>query len=204
MLLKMKYMLIIIVITTMGKITLFAQRPLSAYEFRRAIVHPFAALKIRKQLPAALKVYNEQKSVKQPDSLASGGKLDAFRHVYTMACLARKIKVKKLRKLGIAHEKGNKRGFKKNRLEDGERSDSLSCDMDLKNNELGFLLGLANKTLNDQELKIMVLEAITNGKTWYLKRNRQGNYVDCADAPLDMALYKEKWFVPKCLVRTNE
>jgi hypothetical protein len=204
MLFKMKYILIIIVITTVGKITLFAQRPVSAYEFRWAFFHPFAALKIKKRLPKALVIYNEVKATGQPDSFAGGGKLDAFRHVYTMAYLARYIRVKKLRKLGRAHEKGNKRQFKNNKLEDGERPDSLACEMDLKNNESGFLLGSANKTLNDTALKTLVLEAITAGKAWYLKRNVQGQYVDCDNKPVDPALYKGKWFVPKCLIKTNE
>ena len=76
--------------------------------------------------------------------------------------------------------------------------------MDLKNNDLGFLLGSANKTMDDAGLKTLVLEAIISGNAWYLKRNEQGIYVDCAGKPLDLTLYKEKWFVPKCLVKTNE
>jgi hypothetical protein len=204
MLFKVKYILIIIAITIAGKITLFAQRPLSVYEFRWACFHPFTALKIKKRLPAALAVYSEAKAARQPDSFANGGKLDAFRHVYAMAYLARDIRIKKLRKLGIAHEKGNKRQFKRHKLEDGERPDSLACEMDLKNNELGFLLGSTHKTITDAGLKTVIEEAIRDGKAWYLKRNAWAEYVDCDHKPLNMALYKEEWFVPKCLVRTNE
>jgi hypothetical protein len=204
MLLKPKYRLSVMLLAVLGNFTCFAQQPVSRYEFRWAVLHPVAALKIKKQLPKALATYNIMKKSGLPDTYNSGGKLDAFRHVYTMAFLARSIKPRKLRKLGKAHEKGNKRQFKKGKQEEGERLDSLACEMDLRNNELGFAIGLANQAASDSLLKELVLQAIGDGKAWYLKRNARSEYVDCAGKPLDPALYRESWYVPKCLVRTNE
>ncbi|MES2133381.1 MAG: hypothetical protein V4506_13620 [Bacteroidota bacterium] len=149
-------------------------------------------------------MYKEVAQAGVLDTLANGGKLDAFRHTYAMAFLARKIKVKKLRKLGIAHEKGNKKQFKKHQTEDGERPDSLACEMDLRNNELGILLGSGNKALKDAELKLLVINAIKEGKAWYLKRNERFMYVNCNHELLEMRLYSQKWYVPKCLIKTNE
>lgn len=204
MLLKLKYTLIITIVILLCHSSLFAQHHISVYEFRWAFFHPFAALRIKKQLPCAMAVYQDVHKAGLLDNYGSGGKLDAFRHTHTMAYLARRIPVKKLRKLGRAHEKGNRRQFLKGSLEDGERPDSLACEMDLRNNELGFQLGAANKTVADSVLKEIVLLAIKEGKAWYLKRNTLGQYVNCDHKPLDLRLYDKIWFVPKCLVKSDE
>ncbi len=204
MLLKPRYQLIALLVAILSKNTYFAQQPISRYEFRWACFHPLTALKIKKQLPKALAIYSDMKKSGMPDAYNSGGKLDAFRHVYTMAFLARNIRPRKLRKLGIAHEKGNERQFREGQQEEGERPDSLACDMDLRNNELGFAIGSANRRAGDTLLKELVLQAIRDGKAWYLKRNARSEYVDCAGKALDPTLYRESWYVPKCLIKTNE
>lgn len=204
MVLKPAYPLIVVLVALLSKITCFAQQPVSRYEFRWACFHPLAALNIKKQLPQALVVYTEMKQRAIPDAYNSGGKLDAFRHVYVMAFLARKLSPRKLRKLGKAHEKGNERQFRQGKQEEGERPDSLASEMDLRNNELGFVLGRAHRTVSDTALKEIVLQAIRDGKAWYLKRNARSEYVDCAGKPLEMALYRESWYVPKCLIKTDE
>jgi len=150
-----------------------------------------------------MEVYHSVKKTRLLDTLESGGKLDAFRHTYTMAFLARSIKTKKLKKLGIAHEKGNKRQFIKNSLEFGERSDSLACEMDLRNNELGFVIGSQNKVSTNEELKQLVIQEIQNGKAWYLKRNSRNEYVDCEGKIIDFGRFIVKWYIPKCLLKTN-
>jgi hypothetical protein len=169
-----------------------------------AVFHPFAACKTKHRLPEAVKIYEEVKLSGKLDGNESGGKLDAFRHVFSMAYLSQSIKIRKLRKLGIAHEKGNRRQFYKNRLEYGERPDSLSCVMDLRNNEVGFELGSHHKKLEKEELKKLVIDHILAGQAWYLKRNDKNEYVSCENEPVKPEKYCEKWFMPKCLVKTNE
>ncbi len=181
-----------------------AQHSISPYEFRWAFVHPFAAIKIKHRLPKAMLVYNEVKQKHLLDTFEFGGKLDAFRHTYVMAYLAQNIKVKKLRKLGIAHEKGNKCQFEKQKMEEGERADSLACDMDLRNNELGFLIGSTYNNIDTQALKQKVIDEITSGNAWYLKRNGKYEWVDCKNQLVQVAHYKGIWFIPKCLIKTNE
>jgi hypothetical protein len=193
--------LLLILIST-SKFT-FSQHHISRYEYRWAIFHPFTALKIKKQLPKARLIYTSMKKEKLLDTLESGGKLDAFRHAYTMAYFARTIKVKKLRKLGKAHEKGNKLQFSKLILEFGERPDSLACEMDLRNNELGLLIGKKYKWLTDQELKEVVLNEIVIGKAWYLKRNERAKYTDCEGNELNLIDFKDKRLISKCLISTN-
>lgn len=183
---------------------LVSQHDISKYEIRWAFFHPIASLKIKRHLPEAMTVYKEIKSSKQLDTLESGGKLDAFRHTFTMAYLCRFVKVKKLRKLGKAHEKGNKLHFFKNHQENGERADSLACEMDLRNNELGFIIGESQKNIKIDELKELVLVQIRQGNAWFLKKNSKNVYISCNNEPININLYKGKWFVPKCLVKSNE
>ena len=181
-----------------------SQHDISKYELRWAFWHPFAALKVKHHLPKAMDIYKEVKQAKLLDTLEFGGKLDAFRHTFTMAYLTRHVKVKKLRKLGIVHEKGNKRQFKKLKLEFGERADSLACEMDLRNNEAGFVIGSSHKKAAMEELKTLVVTDIKAGKAWYLKRDENYNYLGCDGKPIDMKAWAGIWSVPKCLIRTNE
>lgn len=166
--------------------------------------HPFAAIKVKHHLPEALKIYQEVKLSGTLDANESGGKLDAFRHVFSMAYLSQRIKVRKLRKLGIAHEKGNKRDFYKGRQEFGERADSLGCVMDLRNNDLGFEIGAQNQSVTKNELKALVIQEIKLGNAWYLKRNTKNEYVSCENVTIILENYSDKWFLPKCLIKTNE
>ena len=161
-------------------------------------------MKVKKHLKEVMLVYKEVKQSKVLDTLESGGKLDAFRHCYAMAYLSRFVKVKKLRALGQKHEKGNELGFYKNKSEDGERADSLASVMDLRNNELGFLIGTNYQTVTKEELKKVILEQILLGNAWYFKKNGQNKYVSCNNEPILIEKYKYKWFIPKCLIKTNE
>ena len=176
----------------------------SRYEKCWAFTHPFAALKVKKIYKTCVPIYEEVKKIKALDTFENGGKLDAFRHTFFMAAFARKIKTKKIRKLGMAHEKGNYAHFLKNIKEEGELADSLSTVMDLKNNELGFKIGSTNKKRDLSELKDLVTEEIKKGEAVYFKRNSSGQYLNCNGETILLENYKNKWFIPKCLIRTNE
>lgn len=181
-----------------------SQHHISKYEKRWALWHPFSAVKIKKHLPEAMAIYKEVKTSKQLDTLESGGKLDAFRHSYSMAYLCRYVKVEKLRKLGKLHEKGNKFQFKKNQTEDNERPDSLACEMDLRNNQMGFLVGTKYKLSSVEVLKEQIVLNIKNGNAWILKKNAQNQYISCDNELILVNNYKNTWFLPKCLIRSNE
>lgn len=178
---------------------------LSKEEKRWAVFHPFCALKVRRITKTSLKEVERIKKTAQLDQYDNGGKLDAFRHVYTMALLAQKIKTSKLRKLGIAHEKGNYRQYKKGLNENGERPDSLSCVMDLFNNDIGLETGKRNKSISADSLSIIVVKLINAGESYYFKRNTTGDYLDCNGQIIDPANWKGKWYIPKCFeqIKTN-
>lgn len=181
----------------------FSQKRISKYEVLWAFKYPISACKIKKQWPMVMRHYELVKQSKVLDTLENGGKMDAFRHVYVMAYLINYVKEEKLRKLGIAHEKGNYHQFIKHQLEFSERPDSLACIMDLRNNEVGFDLKKALTCFKPDSLANIVIKQIHLGKAWYLKRNEQKNYVSCENETINLSLYTNNWFIPKCLIPTN-
>jgi hypothetical protein len=184
--------------------TLFSQHEISKYEYRWAMLHPLAAKRVQKHLAVAMAVYKEVKNAKELDGFENGGTLDAFRHAFTMAYLARYVQIDKLRRLGKSHEKGNEYFFYKNHQEFGERADSLACVMDLRNNELGFEIGKKSKNVSKEELKNLIIEQIKQGNAWKLKKNSQNQYISCQNEAFLIENYRGKWVLPKCLVKSNE
>ncbi|MCC6182392.1 MAG: hypothetical protein IT237_11225 [Bacteroidia bacterium] len=180
-----------------------AQHQIGKYEKRWAMLHAFAALRVKTRLKTAMTIYNEVKNQKVLDSFESGGTLDAFRHGFTMAYLAQKIKVKKIRQLGKAHEKTNQYYFYKNILEFNDRADSLACEMDLRNNELGFKIGDTHRKVSLDTLKLLIINEIRLGNAWIMKRNVQKQYLTCQNEIIVMENYKDIWYIPKCLIQST-
>lgn len=177
---------------------------LSKHEKRWVFFHPFAAAKLKKHNEDARSAYNEVKTQNVLDQFENGGKLDAFRHTFAMAYFSKYVSVKKLRKLGRAHEKGNYLQYLRDENENGELPDSLSSVMDLKNNELGFSLAKEVKKLSAQEIKQKVFEQVKAGNAFIIKRNADGLYVDCSGNIISRAKPYKRWNVPKCLVSSKE
>ncbi len=176
---------------------------LSTYEKRWALTHPFAALKVKHHQSEMYAVYKEVKQQKLLDTFENGGKLDAYRHTFAMAYFSKYVCTTKLRKLGKAHEKANHWQFLRHLPdEEGELSDSLSSVMDLKNNDIALSLAKEVKKLPIEEIKQKVINLIQTGKVFIIKRNAQGQYVDCNN----QIILPEKlkiWNTPKCLVSSN-
>ncbi len=177
---------------------------LSKYEKKWALAHPFASIKVKKYTQQCRNIVAEISKTGALDTFTNGGKIDAFRHTYTMAVLAQHIKTKKLRKLGVAHEKGNYLQFKNKTINEGEIPDSLSCEMDLKNNEIGFEIGKDNKHVSGFDLTKLVIQKINCGDCYIIKRNENGEYVKCDGSILKLAYWQGIWALPKCLVKSNE
>lgn len=167
------------------------------------ISHPISAVRIKKISKSVSDIYNLNELKLELDSFENGGKLDAFRHTFFMAAFAQKIKLPKLRKLGLAHEKGNYRQFVRNKKENKEIPDSMGTVMDLFNNELGFKIGSGNNKMSLIDLKNSVLKEIQNGNALIIKRDKLGNYIDCENSIIDITLFFKKWYVPKCLVKSD-
>jgi hypothetical protein len=170
---------------------------LSVYEKRWALRHPVAALRIKNISRLLLPLYLDTLARERLDRYASGGQLDAFRHVFYMAAFAQKIDVDKLRELGWAHEKANYEQFKRGGQEEGELPDSLGSVMDLANNELGFKIGARYKEASLTELRSLVVQAVWEGKATILLRNNRGKYVDCWGREIPEEELR-RWNTPKC------
>jgi hypothetical protein len=194
-----KNSIILLLIFVLSLNLLQAKPRTSRYEFWWAVAHPFAALKVKKVYAKATKLFDQNELKVKLDGYSSGGKLDAFRHVYYFAAFAQKIKPKKVLKLGRAHEKTNYLDFKRGKLEDELTADSLSCVMDLLNNEVGVKLGRANKNLSLEELKQNVIDLVNKEDAYIILRDKEGRFIDCHNHVLDMSKYKGKWYVPKCI-----
>src|SRR5687767_10645799 len=124
----------------------YSQRPkLSMPEKMWILWHPIAAIKVKKITGKCYTIYNKLPFEQRLDKYENGGRMDAFRHAFFMAAYAQRIRTRKIRKLGLRHEQANYKQFTQARYEEGEPPDSLASVMDLRNNEVGFVIGNLNK-----------------------------------------------------------
>ncbi len=205
----MKYALLIWIFLFCCWDTVFSQnlfnnyKNLSKPEKKWVILHPFVAKKAYRITQMAVKICSEVKAEQLLDQETNGGKLDAFRHSYWMAILTQKIGKRRAEKLGLAHEKGNRILFEKNQTEDGEIPDSVSCAMDVFNNQRGIIIGQANKAANALDIKAIVIKKIEEGDMKITAKNSRGQLVDCNGKAIPIMEMEKKWKNDKCLVPSN-
>jgi hypothetical protein len=179
-------------------------KKLSCPEKRWVIFHPFIAKKSFRLTQQARAAAKEMTKDPLLDGDENGGQVDAFRHAYWMALLSQHICWRKARCLGRAHEKGNYREFKKHQLEEGMLPDSAAGAMDLFNNKVGIEIGRAAKKLPEEELKKAVRDSVLFGKMQMIRKNKNGEPVDCDGIKIDPQKYPHQWNIPKCLVKSDD
>jgi hypothetical protein len=179
-----------------------AFKNLTPPERRWVYAHPFIVSKSYKISSRALELTEIVGKDRSFDGDPSGGQVDAFRHGIWMALLVQIISEKKARSLGDAHEKGAWYLYKKSKTEDGNLPDKATCDMDYKNNEIGIKIGLDNKGKEEEFLVMQVKKAVLNGDFWIIKKDTQGNFVQC-DGGIIKFDGKPSWENDKCLVKSN-
>lgn len=194
--------ILLVVLLTFPGIFLSQNRP-SGPELLWSLAHPIAAVRIKKISTVCQPLYDSLVRRGIPDQYPNGGKLDALRHVYFMAAFAQKIKPSKLKKLGIAHELGNRKNFMRHQFEEGELADSLSCEMDLYNNLIGIEIGKNAQHNSVAALLRLVLLEIEKGNAIIMLRNKKGAYLNCEGEIIEPQVYSNKWKIPKCLVKSN-
>lgn len=175
-------------------------KKLSCPEKSWVVFHPFVA---KKALNISLESRKVTVIIKQQQLLkgeGNGDQLDAFRHTYWMALLSLEIGAKKAKKLGVAHEKGNYRQFKKGKTEDGALPDKIASEMDLQNNDLGIALA---KTESPEKLKELVAEKIKSGEAKIVKKDQSGNFLDANGQIIPIEELKGKWENRKVLVNSD-
>ena len=178
---------------------------LSSKEKRWAMLHPRAAKKVKKIIPEVRTEVRLRISEGKIDSLIHGGQADAYRHALWMALTAKHIGDKKARKVGQMHEEGNKTYFYKSIKEDDSLQDSISCQMDLLNNDLGIAYGIGYKDKSDEEINELILNGILAGEFFMLFRNKQNEFLDCEGNIVvnKNRIADKRWYLPYCLVATN-
>ena len=165
--------------------------------------HPIAALRTYKLSQLAANEAIERLNDKDFDGDGNGGMVDAFRHTLWMALTTQKIGRRKALTLGKAHEDSNKIFYEKNKLEDGSLPDSISCEMDLLNNECGAKIGQKYPKASFQELTNIVKQAVISGQCFKIKKNAAGDYLDYNGNIIDPNEYLGRWHTPKILVKSN-
>jgi len=146
------------------------------------LLHFHVALKTQKITKLANKIAAEAIQDTDLDGDYNGGQVDAFRHTLWMAMLAQKINPKAVKKLGEAHEKGNKIDFDKKNLEENKLPDSVSCQMDLKN---------------------IVKQAVIRGDCFIIKKDKNRNYLDENGKTIPENEWAGLWLNPKIIVTSN-
>jgi len=171
---------------------------LSVTEKLWAISHPQKAIKAYKCANLALKITDslEKKSILLG---ASGGQLDAFKHVFYMALLYREIGEETAIKLGNMHEQSNYRSF----LNGESKHDKASCDMDLWNNSIGIKIGSQFQDSSNIFLINIIIETVVSGKAKIIKKDKNGNFLDVENKIIKKEEIFGIWDNPKCLVYSN-
>jgi hypothetical protein len=193
---KHLFMMLIFMLTLVDIASAQHKRKVSLPEALWAIRHPFVANKAFKTSKIAL---TKADSIIRADSISklSDGKADALTHCIWMAMLCREIDSTKAIKLGIAHEKGNYKQFKKGSY----RHDSTATLMDLSNNQNG--ISVARLTQNmplDSTLAYAVLFLQSN-RLYYILRNEDNEFVDHNGKVIQWPPEEPKWFTGRRLNR---
>lgn len=177
-------------------------RKLSRPEKVWSLMHPHKAKIVYK---CALRARTVTDSLEKNGVITdrNGGQLDAFRHAYWSALMMQHFSEQTVRRVGENHEKGNYFDFMKGKLEDGERSDSLASVMDLRNNESGIEIAKLHAANKSGSLIQLIIEQIWNGKLCILKKDAFGNYLNAKDEIINVNVFKNKWYIPKCIVSSD-
>ncbi|MBR4266246.1 MAG: hypothetical protein IKQ46_09350 [Bacteroidales bacterium] len=181
-----------------------AYKKLSKPERQWVRRHPFAALKAFPISKTVSKEANQRLTDPDLDGDGNGGMVDAFRHTLWMSLNSQAFGKRKAILLGIAHEKSNRLDFEAHRLEDGDIPDSVMCEMDLRNNEIGASLGRKYKNYSYDEMVKLVKSEVIAGNCWKVKKDSQKKYLDTNGEVIDRKKYQGNWHVPKVLIKSNK
>jgi len=168
-----------------------------------AVSHPFIANKAFKISKDASRIAYDHISDPALDGDYNGGQVDAFRHTLWMALLVQEINPKAAYKLGLAHENGNYRDFKRKTLEEGSLPDSVSCAMDLKNNNIGLDIGQQYMGIDRATLIQVVKVAVKTGECWIIKKDSLGYFLDKNNNVIPDSMLLGKWETPKIIVPSD-
>jgi len=176
---------------------------LSGPEKRWVCVHPFITITTLRVSERAAAIATEHESASDLDGYSNGGQVDAFRHCFWLASLCQVVKEKKALKLGMAHEKGNEKDFKKRQYEEGALPDLIANTMDLWNNEVGAMLIRENPEVSIDSLILLVKASVKSGRCKIIKRDSSGEFLDEEGKIVKHEDWHGKWLNARCLVSSD-
>lgn len=169
-----------------------------------SLTHPFVLKKVRIATQETLRAEDSLYQTNELDQFRNGGKIDAFRHGYWMALLTRSIGSRKALSLGRAHERGNRKDFKRKKLEEGLLPDSVSIAMDLHNNRIGSEIAQRIPTVNQLKLQEAIIHSIKKELLFtIIKRNAAGDFLDSTGRVILPERWQGKWNNERCLVPSS-
>lgn len=168
------------------------------------ITHPSAAVKAKRLIKEVLDLTDSTAKVDSFPNLQSGGEKDAFRHALWMALLSKEIGAKKALKLGVAHEKTNRKDFKKGRKEEGAIPDLATEKMDLFNNKIGAQLA---DSCSEGGGKYALLECVKyklyQGALKIIKMDSNGVSLDVENKRIPREEWEGSWENDRTLVPSD-
>lgn len=181
-----------------------AKLDVSCPEIWWGIGHPFISIKAFRISKQALITTRQIEKEKLLQNDWNGGQIDAFKHAFWMGLLTYKINRKQAIKLGIAHEKGNYKNFKKNlRRGRSGNHDKAAQEMDLLNNETGASLAEQFSDADENEFKEIIMDYIQAGRLKIIKKNNLGEYLNENDQIIPTAQLIGIWDNGKVLVDSD-
>lgn len=195
--------LLLLPLTTFSQTSPLKFQKLSSPEKWWVVTHLFVATKAKRITEEARIASKQMEKDTLLDGDADGGQVDAFRHSFWMARLSQEMCWRKAMKLGMAHEKGNYKNFKKHRYEENTIPDSAASAMDLFNNQIGLETGCMNRAMLQSELRKLLIEKILSGKMKIILKDEQRHSLDCKGIPINMNSDTRKWNIPRCIIDSN-
>ncbi|MEX2380669.1 MAG: hypothetical protein WD530_07985 [Vicingaceae bacterium] len=121
-----------------------------------------------------------------------------------MALLSKEIGARKALKLGKAHEKTNRKDFKKRRKEEGAIPDLTAERMDLFNNKVGVKIA-DSCALGNGKLEILecVKTKLYDGELRIIQMNHQGTSLDTTNQEIPREQWESRWENDRILVPSN-
>lgn len=179
-------------------------KKLSSPEKCWVIFHPFKAKRAFLVSKKAQQISDSIQNTNLLDKDGNGGQVDAFRHAFWMASLAKKIGKRSAKSLGKAHEKGNYKQSKKQQLEEGTLPDAIASEMDLFNNLVGIEIYQQNKKVPEKIVIDCVIEKIKNAELKIIKKDSLGNFLRCDGTKISAIELLGKWENEKCLIPSSK
>ncbi len=90
-------------------------------------------------------------------------------------------------------------------LEDSILPDSVSSEMDMKNNLAGIRIYKNCRHIHFKaELIDRTLQELVEGKLYMIKKDANKNYLTCDNHSIPLDEWKGKWGIPKCIIASNQ